>query len=183
MAALGKNEQEWSSLMEQYGWAKPKVWMPDDKNNPLLGVLAEAYPNFIILWFHWLKDGLFNEEDYEPIIIVKSPAENNVCYLVTRLHWRYQYYWPEVGLEIPIKIIFHGSQHAPLPRTQDNAYEYEGLAIGLVAHNYDNELRFIQPSFISEKFRTGKGHQSALGYLVDDPATIGEWLHSGFCHV
>jgi hypothetical protein len=87
-APTDKYERKWYILMQQYGWAKPKIKVPDDKENPLMDVLAEAHSNFIIFWFRWQRDGLFSEQDYETILIVQGKGEN-VCYLATRLHWRY----------------------------------------------------------------------------------------------
>jgi hypothetical protein len=155
---------------------KPQIFIPDEGTKSLIDVKLETYDNFDIFWFHWPRDGWFFVEDYEPVILVYS-SDGTLCHLIVRRHWGYQSYSLN-ELSIPIQVLFDGSFHPPFAKLkQDDGFEEK--KVKLVSKDYDVEK--ITASDIDEKFRTGKGHPTAVGRTMEDPVNIAKEAYSEYC--
>lgn len=155
---------------------KPQIFIPDEGSKSLIDVKLEKHDNFDIYWFHWPQDGFFPVEDYEPVIMAYS-SNGKLCCLIVRRHWQYQFYSLE-ELSDPIEVLFDGSFHPPFAKLKQDD-DFEKKKNGLVSRNYDVEM--INPSDIDAKFRTGKGHPTALGRTIEDPADIANESYSDYC--
>jgi hypothetical protein len=175
---------------------RPRIFYP--KNDPPIMAYVETYDiekatksydaveSFCIYWFHWHKDGIWNEQDYEPVIT--GFKDGKIQFVITRRHWEYQPYAIEdwgykldedkaLDTTESLEVIFDGMFHPPEPKTKD-ATDYILKRDCLESGEY--ELRNTERNFIDQKFRIGKGHISfemknifLLGILtkrqVDDP--------------
>lgn len=157
---------------------KPQIFIPDEGTKSLIDVKLERHDNFDIYWFHWPQDGFFPVEDYEPVILVYS-SDGTLCYLIVRRHWQYQFYSLD-ELSDPIQVLFDGSFHPPFARTKQGD-DFEKKKASLISKNYDDMIKPINSSDIDAKFRTGKGHPTALGRTMEDPDDIAKETHSEYC--
>lgn len=155
---------------------KPQIFIPDEDSKTLIDVKLEAYDNFDIFWFHWPRDGWFFVEDYEPVILVYK-SDNTLCYLITRRHWGYQFYSLD-ELSVPVEVLFDGSFHPPYPKLKQGD-DFEEKKRKLISREYNVEK--ITASDIDAMFRTGKGHPTAVGRAMEDPADIAKEAHSEYC--
>jgi hypothetical protein len=163
---------------------KPRIFIPEAPNNPLLEVLTEIHDGFLIFWYHWRFDGFIDEvEDYEPIMVILDDIADRICYLGTRAHWRYRFRSPEEGLVVPLQVLFEGSFHPALARTEDNSSKFERIKASLGLFTQDYEPEAVDSSRIPIMFRTGKDHPTAfLRNPIEDPKDQADHLHHGFCY-
>jgi len=156
---------------------KPKIFIPEEGDLSLKDVCLERHDSFDIYWYHWPQDGLFSwVEDYEPVIVLYKGDE--ICYLITRRHWRYQFYTLE-DLKIPVEVLFDGEFHPPYPKTDENEDWFEHKKAVLKSVQY--QPKDVRETEIPEKFRTGKGHPTALGRRVKDPIQIAKEIYEEYC--
>jgi len=163
----------------------PEIFIPLENGNPLDEVLTERYENFDIYWYHWPHDGprwfslFMREEDYEPVIVIYCNDE--VSCVITRPHWEYHYSSvKEEGLEVPPKILFEDEWHPALTKTKVNIREFELKKLDLTPHSYSPNI--TKSERISQKFRTGLGHNSRIGKPpVQDPADIAQEAYEYYC--
>ncbi len=154
---------------------KPSIFIPLEPMS-LEDVLLEQYENFDIYWYHWPMDGIFPGGDYEPVIVVYS-TDSKICYLIVRRGWEYKFNSVD-ELEQPIEVIFETLFHHPFPRTKfDSLYNFRKAFLS----EKDYDPKIIQPSEISEKFRTGKDHPTGRGRAYEDPAVIAQRIFEDEC--
>ena len=101
-----------------------------------------------------------------------------LCYLVTRRHWRYQPYPVEV-LKVPVEVLFEDKSHPPYPKTEDNREWFERKKEDLIQRNYS--FREINANEIPEMFRVGKNHPTSLGRRVKDPVEKAKEIYEENC--
>jgi hypothetical protein len=155
---------------------KPQIFIPNEGSKSLIDVKLEKYDNFDIYWYHWPRDGFFLVEDYEPVILVYS-ANGTLCYLIVRRHWQYQFYSLD-ELSDPVEVLFDGSFHPPFAKLKQDD-DFEEKKHNLISRNYN--VKMTNPNDIDAKFRTGKGHPSALGRTMKDPVDIAKEAYSDYC--
>ena len=156
---------------------KPTIFIPKEGNRTLIEVLLEQHDNFDIYWYHWPWDGIFRIGDYEPIILIYS-NKKTLCHLVIRRGWDYKHYEFNI-LDQSIEIIFEGPFHHPYAKKLDNNEEYHEKKKILVEGDYDP--RIINSDQIPIRFRTGEGHITSLGRIVEDPVDNAKETYSDYC--
>ena len=156
---------------------QPIIFIPDQQNNPLIDVQLERHKHFDIYWFHWLRDGFFNIEDFEPIILIYG-KDGNICSVVVRRHWSYIPYDVD-EIASPLQALFSGSFHEPHIKTTVGKDEFDEKCKKLISENYSTVE--IQDNKIHENFRIGKGHPSKVFGTVEDPSIVAERIHLAYC--
>lgn len=158
---------------------QPKIFIPVE-NPGFIDVKFEQYKHFDIFWYHWYRDGFFNVQDYEPVILVYSD-NGDLCYLIVRRGWEYKHYEREI-LHSPLEVLFESSFHHPFAKKLDDE-EYEMKKVNnLISKDYTPSP--IKSNEISAMFRTGVGHPTLIKRVwipVQDPANIAEETYSEYC--
>lgn len=133
--------------------SKPKIFIPIEDD--LIEVLVEEYEDFCIYWFHWPRDGVYLEQDYEPIIVIFK--DDKIACAITRRHWEYQDHKASDGLVVPLEAIFDGMFHPPYVK-DINDEDYESKKKSLIPREY--KILRTESSIIPPRFRIGEGHLS-----------------------
>ena len=109
------------------------------------GVKKELGDSFVIYWFVWERDGIFDWPDWEPVVVIFHRQQLR-CVSVRR-HFRWRVYRAE-ELVRPVTVYFEGRQHAPYVKTIANEREFDRLVSkGVVPIPLDKSVDEEVPDF------------------------------------
>ena len=144
------------------------------------GVKKELGDSFVIYWFVWERDGIFDWPDWEPVVVIFHRQQLR-CVSIRR-HFLWEIYMAE-ELVLPVTIYFEGEQHAPNVKTIANEHEFDRLVSkGVVPIPLDESIDEEVPDFARDPRLLRKrypglfGTMASLWHTILQQKTVDDWI-------
>ncbi len=156
------------------------AYMSDKEADSFKGVKKERGDSYIIYWFVWEKDGIFDWPDWEPVVVVFCRQQLK-CVSVRR-HFHWERYMAD-DLVLPVTIFFEGRHHAPFVKTIANRDEFDRLVSkGVVRVPLDKSIDEEVPDFardprlLKKRYPSLSGTLSSFLHTISRQKNVDDWI-------